>query len=87
MISLVCENCGGKEWLNKDGYRICQYCGSSYQLLPEEKVKSSSIALNDDVERLLKKCRENPAQARKYANLVLDIDPTNKEAMFFLYRK
>ena len=38
----------------------------------------------DDVAELLRKCRENPARARKYANLILDIDPDNPEALKYL---
>ena len=40
--------------------------------------------LDDDVAKLLRKCRENPARARKYANLILDIDPDNPEALKYL---
>ena len=42
------------------------------------------IGLDDDVAELLRKCRENPARARKYANLILDIDPDNPEALKYL---
>ena len=45
---------------------------------------NSSIALNDDIARLLKKCETDPRNARKYANLILDIDPDNEEALRFL---
>ena len=40
--------------------------------------------MDDDVERLLQKCRTDRRNARKYANLVLDIDPTNQEALKYL---
>lgn len=42
---------------------------------------STHIALDDDVVRLLAKCEAEPARARKYANLVLDIDPSNTQAL------
>lgn len=45
---------------------------------------NSSITLDDDVVRLLEKCRSDPKRAPKYANLVLDIDPDNKEALKYL---
>ena len=45
---------------------------------------NSSIALEEDIAVLLKKCREDPKNARKYANLVLDIDPGNAEAKKYL---
>lgn len=44
----------------------------------------SNIALDDDVQRLLKKCKTDPRNARKYANLILDIDPDNEEAYKYL---
>lgn len=42
--------------------------------------KESVISLRDDVENLLEKCKENPARAHKYAELILEIDPGNEEA-------
>ncbi len=42
------------------------------------------IAPDDDVARLLAKCEAEPARARKYANLVLDIDPDNAQALRYL---
>ena len=41
----------------------------------------STIALDDDVKRLLEKCKTDPKNARRYANLILDIDPDNEEAL------
>ena len=63
----------------------CEYCGT--QFLASEILgtgTSSSIDLGDDVQQLLEKCRKNPANARKYANLILDIDPDNAEALKYL---
>ena len=42
------------------------------------------VSLEDDVQQLLQKCKMNPANARRYANLILEIDPNNKEAMKYL---
>ena len=80
MTRIVCEACGANDWTEADTYRVCNFCGSKYQLLRGE----SEIALDDDVQRLLQKCRTDPARAGKYANLILDIDPTNKEARKYL---
>lgn len=44
------------------------------------------IALEDDIQRLLEKCKQEPWKARRYANLILDIDPGNKEAIQYLRR-
>jgi len=45
---------------------------------------SSTVALDDDVSILLQKCRADPANARRYAGLILDIDPGNAEAREYL---
>ena len=85
MKAIKCEHCGGDEFIEKSGYRICKYCKSKFQIAKEERLQPGShIAINDDVERLLQKCRENPRRAHKYAALILDIDPTNIEARMYL---
>ena len=58
--------------------------GSSHHAMLSHGDVQSSIALDDDVARLLEKCRTDPRNARKYANLVLDIDPHNREALKYL---
>lgn len=69
---------------------LCLYCGAKFAAEPtkSEFVKptavQSNIDLSDDVERLLQKCRTDRKNARKYANLVLDIDPDNTEALSYL---
>lgn len=78
----TCEKCGGGEFIDRDGYRICQYCKTKYLITAEDvKQKGSSIALDTDISMLLQKCRDDPANARRYASLVLDIDPGNVEAI------
>ena len=81
MKELKCQNCGGNEWIESGGIRKCAFCGSTYQLTREDiQTKESSIELNSDVERILAKCEKDPKNAKKYANLILDIDPGNKKA-------
>ena len=85
MNALICSKCGASKWKEEEDYLICLYCETKYLKTQEHRVtKSSSIALNKDVERLLQKCKTDKINARKYANLVLDIDPTNKEAIKYL---
>lgn len=82
MKQLICERCGGNEFSETDGFRICQYCSTKFTITFEDvKIRSSNIALNEDIELLLKKCEEDPVNSRRYANLILDIDPSNAEAI------
>jgi len=83
----ICERCGGGEFVDRDGYRICQYCNTKYLITPEDVTrKGSSINLEKDIMMLLQKCRDDPANARRYASLVLDMDPGNVEAIKYLKR-
>jgi uncharacterized Zn finger protein (UPF0148 family) len=80
-----CEKCGGGEFITRDGYRICQYCNTRYLITPEDATrKESNITLDHDIKMLLQKCRDDPANARRYAGLVLDIDPGNAEAAKYM---
>lgn len=83
MKKLLCEACGANDLLTKNGYLICNYCGSKYQIETDNK-KNSEISLDDDIARLLSKCKTDPKNARKYANLILDIDPSNSEAKKYI---
>lgn len=77
----MCPNCGADEYIYKDGFKVCRYCNSRYSLGEESPArKSAEVALSDDITRLLEKCKTDPKNAKKYAGLILDIDPTNREA-------
>lgn len=85
MKALICERCGAGEFNVTGNYRECVYCGTKYQLSKKDKSPpKSSIALDDDIELLLEKCRKDPAKAPKYAKLILDIDPANSEARRYI---
>lgn len=85
MKSISCRGCGSVEFEEANGYSVCAYCQTKY--LPnkqEPALLESSIELHSDIEILLRKCRSDPSNSRRYANLVLDIDPHNQEATTFL---
>ena len=84
----ICERCGGGEFVDRDGYRICQYCNSKYLITPEDVTqKRSSITLDNDLKMLLQKCQDDPANARRYAGLVLDMDPGNVDALKYFKKR
>ena len=98
MKALICTSCGASKWKEEGEYRVCLHCGTKFEKTFEDRTRivisgiqpsvarhvDSVIAINDDVARLLQKCRSDPRNARKYANLILDIDPTNEEALKYL---
>jgi uncharacterized Zn finger protein (UPF0148 family) len=81
MKSLVCEKCGSTSFKEENGYLVCAYCGVKYF---NEKKADSKIDINDDVKELLLKCEKYPLKAKRFAKLILDIDPNNKEALRYL---
>lgn len=95
MEALVCKCCGSNELRRENEYWHCVYCDSKF-LVTEEQSRfigsagkntswtNSHIELSSDVEKLLHKCKTDPKNARKYANLILDMDPDNIEALKFL---
>lgn len=85
-----CKACGGPGLEVKDGFVTCSYCGSRFRFSADDfdfygnRNNGSNISLGGDIERLLLKCKADPRNARKYANLILDIDPDNLEALKYL---
>ncbi len=85
MVALLCERCNGNSFDLINGYRVCSYCGTRYLVDNQELLQSStSISLGEDIQNLLEKCRLDPANAKKYANLILDIDPSNLDVYKYL---
>lgn len=81
----VCSNCGANDFVQKEGYKICKYCNSKFELASTgERHGESIISLQSDIDVLLQKCKNEPWNSRKYAGLILDIDPTNREALEYL---
>ncbi len=82
MEQLICTACGANDFITEGGYRICRYCDTKYAI-PNTSI-NSRISINSDVAELLEKCKRDPKNARRYANLVLDIDPKNREALKYI---
>ncbi len=80
-----CPNCGASQLEYSYGFAYCKYCSSRLVIEKNDKPQAElNFELGDDIENLLQKCKENPSNAKKYANLILDIDPTNVEAKKYL---
>lgn len=86
MCQETCANCGANEFIVKDGYKICKYCNSRFKIKDTNGTKNdkSLISVKSDIDVLLQKCEDEPWNSRKYANLILDIDPTNQKAKQYL---
>lgn len=82
MEAIYCPGCNANEYHIDGKYFVCDYCNTRF--LPPVTAKTSEISLSDDVQRLLDKCKSDPDKAWKYANLILDIDPDNQEALQYL---
>ena len=82
MQEITCKNCGSNDFTEEGRYLTCRFCGTKY-ILDKEKdnaVTESTIALNEDVVRLLHLWREDPEDGARYAKLILQIDPNNAQA-------
>jgi hypothetical protein len=80
-----CPSCGGRELVEENGMVVCVYCRSKFVAQADDALPTATvIGIPSDIEVLLKKCKEEPSNRRMYANLILDIDPTNSEATQYL---
>ena len=85
MKVLKCTNCGSLELTDHGTYSICDFCRSRFAFTAEgASWKLPAIGVASDIDALLKKCQEDPVNRRRYASLVLDLDPTNRQAKQFL---
>ena len=85
MKMMKCANCGANELREVRGFLVCEYCDSRFAIQASDVPQQAmGMSINSDVERLLRKCRTDRKNARKYANLILDIDPGNAEARKYL---
>lgn len=85
MKSIECTRCGSKEFLDNGGQIVCSYCQSRFMVEADDQPhKRTVIDVQSDIQSLLKKCIEDPVNRNRYASLILDIDPSNLEAIKYL---
>jgi len=89
---MICEICNGNDLIKLDGIYVCQYCGTKYSVEEARKLLVECVLKVDNsstVNALLKAAhRARDAQdtnaAREYFEKVLQKDPVNWEATFYL---
>ena len=80
-----CAHCGSKDLVEESAFLICTYCRSKFFRRATDGPPSETlIEIGSDIQKLLQKCREDPINRRRFANLVLDMDPENHEAKQYL---
>jgi DNA-directed RNA polymerase subunit RPC12/RpoP len=85
MKLVECTRCGSTELTEIDGSVNCDYCQSKYLIQDEDLVtRETTIGVHADIQALLEKCKSDPNNRRRYASLILDIDPTNQQANQYL---
>jgi hypothetical protein len=85
MKIVECVQCGSNELTEIDGITTCDYCKARYAMEASEMAShGTTISVNSDIEALLQKCVDDPSNRKRYADLILNLDPSNKEALEFL---
>jgi len=83
--SIDCKNCGSKDLVEDGAFLVCAYCRSRFADQAENvQPGESSVGVAEDIQALLKKCEQEPWNRKRYVALILDIDPTNREARHYL---
>ena len=91
MKNIQCNKCKSVDFERINGVMKCIYCRTIYVAdanavtkLFNDNVANSVIEIDEDILRLLERIEKEPWNARKFANMILDIDPTNEEALRLL---
>ncbi len=85
MNSIECTRCGSTEIIETDGYLKCVYCQSRFEQSSVSKTQlNTTIQIFDDIQSLLKKCDDDPKNRDRYINMILNIDPSNKDVQKIL---
>jgi hypothetical protein len=85
MKLVLCTRCGSKDLSEENGYVVCDYCQSRFVPQADDLPQAETvIGVHSDIQLLLQKCQDDPANRPRYAQLILDIDPTNQAARNYL---
>jgi hypothetical protein len=81
MKQINCAKCGSNDLASDGGYVVCGFCRSRWALQADELPRVETVIdMDSDIQALLQKCVIDPVNRRRYAALILDIDPTNQQA-------
>lgn len=98
MKALVCELCNSNGLVKKDGFFVCEYCGTKYTVEEAKKmmiegtvevqgtVKIDTSAELANLYQLARRAKEsnNAENAIKYFDMILLKEPNNWEANFYI---
>ena len=85
MKLVECTICGSNELFEENGYVVCAYCRLKFVPSSDDRPNTgAAISVYDDIRTLLDKCKSDSLNRKKYANLILDLDPTNVDAKKYL---
>lgn len=88
MKALTCEMCGSHDMIKKDGFYVCESCGTKYTTEEAKKLLVEATVVIDESNRVsnyLELARQalaagNKENAEGYANRALEVDAENYEA-------
>lgn len=91
MKAMVCELCGGNQFVKQDGMFVCQHCNTKYTVEEAKKLIVEGTVKIDDTDELKNlydlarraKDDNNSENAQKYYEQILVKDPSSWEASFY----
>lgn len=84
MLQFNCMNCGSHEYTISKNKLVCCYCRTNYYIEKANHHDDTRIDLLDDISRLVSKCISEPHNAKRYSEIILEMDPYNRFAKHYL---
>ena len=91
MKNIECKKCKSVDFERVDNALKCIYCRTTYvdetgigKNFLKNNTSNSTIEIDEDILLLLDKIKREPWNRNRYANMILDIDPTNEDALKML---
>ena len=91
MKNIECKKCKSVDFEKINNSLRCIYCRTIYiddtdieKKFLKNNAPNSTIEIDEDILLLLDKIQREPWNRNRYANMILDIDSTNEEALKIL---